>query len=157
MPLYDKASKGQIAKIHALAKQLGMIDGSDKSLYLDVLATYSVKSSKELSFRLAGALIADLEQRAVGFGCWTPKPPANKAKHADKDKRTDGWATAKQIRYIEGLWNDVSFSDDKAAALQAFLHNHFGVDSLVWVKSETASKIIEALKDMKTKKRRTKA
>lgn len=57
-----KATKNQLTAIHTIKSKLGL----SEELYVSILASYHVKSSKDLSFHEAGELISNLSVRLNG-------------------------------------------------------------------------------------------
>jgi hypothetical protein len=149
------SSPAQVKKIHALAQVLGLIDGSDDGTYREMLRSYGVASSKELSFKLAGEVISSLEKSAAEMGLWVKNKPQGREKHNDLKNRDSEMATPKQLRYIEGLWANVSRAktpDDRTTALRHFTEKLAGVSDIRFLDKQGASVMINALKAMKEAK-----
>lgn len=123
-------TKAQRAKIYAVCREQAI---DSDLLHELVYAETGCSSLKDLSSGQALQVIDRLEGRST--------PP--------------GMVTAKQKRFLEALLKEVGWklSDGSAdwARLEAFIQNRYKVDSLKWLTSKTAGKVIEALKDMKTR------
>jgi hypothetical protein len=144
-----KIEPRQIKKIHTLLSKLKMPD--DEYRYL--LSDYWVETSKKLSYSEAQELIGKLEKIAVEKGVWSQYGNRGKRRYEDlKDRH--GMASPKQLRKIEAMWKDVSYThkqDERARALRKFIFRIAGVDDMRMLESKQASKIIEALQNMKHK------
>ncbi len=135
----------QIRKIHALKNVIGM----DDELYREMLMSFDVTSSKDLTFTEAAILVDILEDKAVAINKWTKQPK----KYADLN-RTEKMASDAQLRMIEGLWRDVCyFNDDKFAkkSLRKFLKSKFKVDDIMFLTRAKACKVIQAITAIKKK------
>lgn len=139
------ASPGQIKLIHCLKSALKL----DEEHYRAVLSGYGVQSSKFLPVSQAKDMIERLECEAIKVGKWDEKR-RNSSNYEDLSSR-EGMATPKQLRYITGLWNEVSRApqEKKRDALRHFLTNHFRISRLEWVPVDKVHRIIAAIKAMK--------
>ena len=97
------ATTFQIRKIHALKNVIGM----DDDLYREMLMSFDVTSSKDLTFTEAAIFVDILEDKAVAINKWIKQPK----KYADLN-RTENMASDAQLRMIEGLWRDVCYFND---------------------------------------------
>ena len=124
----------QIAKIHALANELGL---DEELLHALVLAETKRYSIRYLTVPEAMKVIDKLQ------GMVTPK----------------GMATPKQRRFIEGLLKNIGWvlPDGKPdiAKLEKLLKSKFQTESYNWLTVKKASEVIEALKDMKNRQQST--
>lgn len=133
-------SKKQLGLIHVAKKQLGLKDDDYRALLSGVAG---VSSSKELD-------AAGFDQVMESF-----KRLGFKSSRDDFGDRY-GKATAAQISYIRGLWADFANNQDDKA-LNKWLSAKYGVSALRFLDVATASKAIEGLKKMTTRKTPTSA
>ena len=136
----------QIKKIHTLTSKLKMRDED----YRLMLSDYWASTSKDLKYHEADELIKKLEEKAIPAGVWSRYSMRGKRRYEDlKDRH--GMASPKQLRKIEAMWKDVSYThkqDERARALRKFIFRIAGVDDMRMLESKQASKIIEALEHM---------
>ena len=141
-----------IKKIHWLKSLMKMEDDE----YRIILESYCVKSSKELSERVAIELIGKLESMAISSGC-TITVHHGKKKATLDTKRWDflgnreDMATPVQLRHIEGLWVQVSKQPtlkEKQDSLHVFLKNRFGIGRVEWLREDQVSKVKRAIAAM---------
>ena len=100
------ATKSQIKKIHTLKNVLTLED----EVYREMLMSYNVQSSKNLSYFDAVLFIRALEDKAVSLNLWQKQP----LKYANLSR--DDMATPAQLRMIEGLWRELSYVDNNKYA-----------------------------------------
>ena len=93
-------SISQIKKIHTLKNLLGL----DDDLYREMLMSFGVCSSKDLTFTEAKVLLDILETRAVERNIWKKLPK----KYDDLSQRDD-MATPPQLRMIKALWTEICY------------------------------------------------
>mgnify|MGYP000925851693 CR=1 FL=1 len=139
--------RGQIKAIHALKSKLGLDEGT----YRSMLSAYGVKSSKELSWRQAEELIADLRVKA---GQPSDRREAPRKRYADMGRRP-GMATGAQCRLIEAMWAQVSRTapgEAREAALNKFIKRIAGVEALRFLKALDVQRVIRALEGMGAEK-----
>ena len=139
------ATTFQIRKIHALKNVIGM----DDDLYREMLMSFDVTSSKDLTFTEAAIFVDILEDKAVAINKWIKQPK----KYADLN-RTENMASDAQLRMIESLWRDVCyFNDDKFAkkSLRKYLKSKFKVDDIMFLTRAKACKVIQAITAIKKK------
>lgn len=86
----------QIKKIHTLKNLIGM----DDDLYREILKSFDVQTSKNLTFTEASIVIENLEERAIALNKWVKQP-----KKYARLNRTNNMASDAQLRMIEGLWD----------------------------------------------------
>lgn len=142
----------QIKKIHALKNQLKWDEEQYRGFLMEQGDGFA-RSCKDLSEAEAARLIKMMETEAVKGGVWN-LPRGDKTKYSGMDGR-QGMASAKQLRYIDGLWAEVSYAmnhGQRAAALGWFLHRITGVQKMEFVTSAQAHKVLAALQKMKDKK-----
>lgn len=120
-------SKGQIACIFTLARQLSM-DNDDVHALIE--GTTGRSSVKQLTMRQAIEVINRLKEMAG-----EPSDPN------DRFRPTDG-----EIYLMRQLAAELGWTDDRLAS---FCKARFGVDVMSWMSRQTIRKVIEALKAMK--------
>ena len=136
-------TSSQIRKIHTLKNFIGL----DDDLYREMLMTFGVQSSKNLTDTEAGIFIEVLEAKAEKFENWVKRPK----KYADL-YRDENMATQAQLRYIEGLWKEVAYFDDEIfnkKSLRKFLKSKFKIDDIMFLTKAKATKVIQGIKGMK--------
>ena len=134
----------QIKKIHALTNILGLED----ELYRDMLASFGVGSSKNLTDTEAQIFIEILEAK-VSFKENTHK------KYDDFKSRDNAMATPAQLRKIEVVWRDMHSSMDKdliKKSLRKFIKKQFHLEDIRFITKIKAGKIIAVLEKIKIKK-----
>ena len=137
------ATSSQIRKIHTLKNFIGL----DDDLYREMLMTFGVQSSKNLTDTEAEIFIEVLEAKAEKFEDWVKRPK----KYADL-YRDENMATQAQLRYIEGLWKEVAYFDDEdfnKKSLRKFLKSKFKIDDIMFLTKAKATKVIQGIKGMK--------
>ena len=136
------ATKSQIKRIHMLKSRLCI----DESTYREMLSSYGVSSSKDLTWQQADKLLKTLEDDAVALDLWKKKP----LKFEDCANRED-MATPSQIRLIMGLWREDSNLDDKTSQekLWIFLDTHFKISDVKFLTKTKANSVIHAIRKIK--------
>ncbi len=137
----------QLKKIHTLKNAIGMEDDQYRSLVQEIHG-FSL-TSKDLSIEEADLLIARLEAIAIPMGVW--QKYAGRKKYEDLGRRR-GFATSRQLRFIEYLWKMVSFTHkeyERQRALRRFIFKIAGVDEMRFLEQQHAVKVIEALQQMR--------
>ena len=146
------ATTSQIRKIHTLKGLLGLED----DLYRDMLFSFGVCTSKDLTFTEAAVLLDILETKAVERNLWKKQPK----KYDDLNQR-DNMATPPQLRMIKGLWRDICYvNNDQTAtkSLRKFLKSKFKIEDIRFLTKAKATKVIQAIKGIqKNLKKRTAA
>ena len=141
----------QRQKIGYLRKLLGLED----DLYYEMIAGYNgAKSSKDLSISEGQELLSRLRDVAQKLGLFKPYASTKfkSYKYNNLGKRS-GMASPAQLRKIEAMWADVSRARDsegRAKALGAFIKRITGRDSILFITSADAVKLINALEAMGT-------
>lgn len=133
----------QIRKIHTLKSIIGL----DDDLYRDMLMSFGVQSSKDLTYAEAVIFLEILEEKAVALNRWKKLPK----KYSDL-KRSDNMATNAQLRMIEGMWREICYFDNDYFAtksLRKFLKSKFKVDDVMFLTKAKAIKVIQAIKGIK--------
>ncbi|MBQ9245593.1 regulatory protein GemA [bacterium] len=138
------ATTSQIRKIHTLKSILGLED----DLYRDMLYSFGVCTSKDLTFTEAAVLLDILETKAVERNLWKKE----QKKYEDMKNRSGKMATPPQLRMIKGLWRDICYFDNDEFAtksLRKFLKAKFKVDDIRFLTKAKANKVIQAIKGIK--------
>lgn len=140
---YIMATTSQIKKIHTLKYILGL----DYDLYIEMLMSFGVQSSKNLTCTEAAVFLEILEDKAVEQNLWKKQSK----KYADLNRSQD-MATQAQLRMIEGMWREICYYDTDEFAkksLRKFLKSKFRVDDVMFLRKHTAIKVIQAISRMK--------
>lgn len=136
----------QIKKIHTLKNVLRL----DDDLYLDMLMSFGVQSSKNLTTTEAGIFLEILEEKAVLTNKWEVR---NK-KYEELKSRDEDMATPAQLRMIEAMWREVCYVDSPEFAKQSlrkFIQNKFKIADIKFLTKKKAVKVIRAISAMKQK------
>lgn len=129
----------QIKIIHTLKNLLGL----DDDLYVDMLMSFGVQTSKKLTSTEANILISILKKKAIILGLYKSK---NEKFENMKDR--ENMATPEQLRMIYGLWRNSVYCCDPISVcytLRRFLRNKFKVDDMAFLTKTTATKVIQAI------------
>ena len=150
---------GQITIIHTLKSRVRMDDAD----YRAMLSGYGVDTSKKLTREEATDFIMKM-QAMVGkklsreaAAQAIPVPASERAKKYSDIGLRPGMASPAQLRYIEGMWADVSRQPDAAArasALRAFLKRVTGISEILWLEPRHVRMVVNALLQMKSNYRR---
>ena len=136
-------SSFQIKKIHTLKNLLSI----DNDLYIDMLMSFGVQSSKNLTFTEANILLEILEEKAVAQNLWVKQP-----KKYESLKRNENMASSEQLRMIESLWREIAYiNNDKfsKSSLRKFLKNKFKIDDIMFLTKTKATKVIQGIMAIK--------
>lgn len=136
-------SSFQIKKIHTLKNLLSI----DNDLYIDMLMSFGVQSSKNLTFTEANILLKILEEKAVAQNLWVKQP-----KKYESLKRNENMASSAQLRMIESLWREIAYiNNDKfsKSSLRKFLKNKFKIDDIMFLTKTKATKVIQGIMAIK--------
>lgn len=136
----------QIRKIHTLKNVLQL----DDDLYVDMLMSFGVQSSKDLTNTEAGIFLEILEEKAVLTNKWEVR---NK-KYEELNARDIDMATPAQLRMIEAIWREVCYIDSPEFAKQSlrkFIQNKFKIADIKFLTKKKAVKVIRAISAMKQK------
>ena len=137
------ATNSQIKKIHTLKNILSL----DDDLYYEMLHSFDVSSSKNLTYTEAIIFINILERKAISLNLWKMKPKKYSELHRDVDM-----ATPAQLRMIEGLWRELSYFDNNRFAnksLRKFLKRVHKIDDVMFLTKIKAKKVIQSILAMK--------
>ena len=132
----------QIRKIHALKNVLGLED----DLYREMLFSFGVCTSKDLTNTEANVFASILEEKAVKQNLWIKKP----LKYDDLER--EDMATPAQLRLIEGLWREIAYANDekfKRSSLRKIIKSKLKVDDIMFLTKEQANKAINLIKGIK--------
>lgn len=133
----------QIKKIHILKNLIGL----DDDYYKDMLMSFGVGTSKALTYTEAIIFIEILEDKAVESGLWEKLPKKYEGLFRDYAMASDS-----QLRMIEGLWREICYFDNNKFAkisLRKFLKSKHGVDDVMFLTKDKASKVIQSIVAMK--------
>lgn len=136
-------TKYQIRKIHTLKNLLGI----DEETYREMLRSFDVSSSKNLTYTEAKILLEILEDNAEKANLWIKK-----GLKYDDPTRAPFMASGAQRRMIEGLWRELSYEDTDEFAkqsLRAFLRNKFNIEDTAFLTKKKGIKAIQAIIRMK--------
>ncbi|MFI3301168.1 MAG: phage protein GemA/Gp16 family protein [Candidatus Gastranaerophilales bacterium] len=132
----------QIKRIHILKNLLGL----DETLYRDMLASFGVCSSKNLTFTEASIFIEILEEMVQDL------EKLNLKKYDELTNRDENMATPLQLRKIEALWKHLDKSENRHKNLRTFIKNKFGVSDIRFTTKKIASSLIFVIEKMIYKK-----
>lgn len=133
----------QIKRIHTLKALIGL----DNDLYKDILMSFGVQSSKNLTYTEADILLEILEEKAIKQKLWF-KP----LKKYENLNRSNNMATQSQLRMIEGMWREICYFDNDDFAktsLRKFLQHKFHVDDILFLTKSAARKVIQGILNIK--------
>jgi hypothetical protein len=140
----------QKALLHVGKAKLGLTE----EVYRDILRIHGgVESSVKLTW--AGYARVKNHLQSLGFvlrrAGLEPAPTAEMG-----DSKRPGFASPRQIRMIQGLWADLSYSPPakRQAALREFLWRRFRVSDLRFLTETGAANVINALLAMQKDKTR---
>lgn len=139
------ATISQIRKIHTLKNILGLED----DLYVEMLMSFDVQSSKNLTYTEAVVFLEILEDKAVALNRWKKQPK----KYQDLERGIK-MATQSQLRMIEGMWREICYYDNDDFAkksLRKFLKSKFKTDDIIFLTKHKAIKVIQAIAGIKKK------
>lgn len=138
-------TSAQIKIIHTLKNKLCL----DDDLYRDMLASFDVCSSKDLTETEAKIFIQILNDKVKILKSRIIR------KYDDFAGRDDSMATPQQMRKIEAVWSDIcKFKDrsQQARTLRRFTRRQYKVDDIRFLSKKQASKYIVALEKIKIEK-----
>jgi Protein of unknown function (DUF1018) len=153
-----KILPSQVKCIHTLLSRYGIEDGD----YRAILNGYGVASSLALTVAEAADLIVKLQNMSSkkltreATAAAVPVPGGIKKKFDELGQRP-GMASPAQLRFVEGLWAEISRQPDaatRANALRTFLKRIVGIEEITWLEPGHVKKIIRALLVMKQNSRK---
>ena len=139
-------TSAQIKKIHTLKSVLHL----DDDLYIEMLMSFGVQSSKNLTTTEASIFLDILEKKAVLTNIWEKR----NQKYDDLNIRDEDMATPPQLRKIEAMWRDICYIDSPEFAKQSlrkFLQNKFKIADIKFLTKKKAVKVIRAIFEIKKK------
>jgi hypothetical protein len=131
-----------LAKIHIAKKDLGI---SDDDYRFTLSKLFQVESSRDLTDEKALKLIRHFKDMG-----WMPK--VKEKKYDNLGARDAYAANPAQLRLIEVLWHQVSYSADELVGLRKFLYKTVGVSDVRFLTKKKAYDAIEAIKAIKSRK-----
>lgn len=129
----------QIKQIHILKNILGLED----DLYRDILASFGVGTSKDLTITEAQILIEIFSEKLQ----YVKTNPTKK--YDDFTGRDSDMATPPQLRKIEVLWEEIQTKKTRQKNLRQFLQTQFHVDDIRFMTKVKASRIIAVMEKIK--------
>lgn len=135
----------QIKRIHTFKTQLGI----DDELYREMLASFGVYSSKNLTETEAEILIEILNDKSKKVKPNKPK------KYDDLSQRDTKMSTPLQLRKIEAIWWDICDSAESVKqirSLRKFIQRQCKIDDIKFLSKREASKLIAVLEKIKSEK-----
>lgn len=135
----------QIKRIHTFKTQLGI----DDELYREMLASFGVCSSKNLTETEAEILIEILNDKSKKVKPRKPK------KYDDLSQRDTKMSTPLQLRKIEAIWWDICDSAESVKqirSLRKFIKRQCKIDDIKFLSKREASKLIAVLEKIKSEK-----
>ena len=135
----------QIKRIHTFKTQLGI----DAELYREMLASFGVCSSKNLTETEAEILIEILNDKSKKIKPNKPK------KYDDLSQRDTKMSTPLQLRKIEAIWWDICDSAESVKqirSLRKFIQRQCKIDDIKFLSKREASKLIAVLEKIKSEK-----
>lgn len=127
----------------------------DSDVYLEILSSFGVTTSKNLSEDEAEKVIKQLKRNAISAGVYKPKNDYRfiKGRYEYLAGRP-GMASPKQLRMIEAMWFEVSFKDNdknRKQALYKFIYKITGKQRMEFLTPVDVRKIVAAIKNMEKK------
>ena len=154
-----KSTKEQRKNIKIRQKRLGMTDAE----YRLFLSGWSVGSCTEMNREQAEEVIVVLDKLMVLAGSvekeaafWASAPKNLRTRYEELHPRDAGFATPRQLRYLEGLWVQVTRQQTWVRAMKAFkefLQKRFHIGDILWIKREEVGKIAKVLRVMRDKEK----
>ncbi len=135
----------QIKRIHTFKTQLGI----DDELYREMLASFGVCSSKNLTETEAEILIEILNDKSKKVKPNKPK------KYDDLSQRDTKMSTPLQLRKNEAIWWDICDSAESVKqirSLRKFIQRQCKIDDIKFLSKREASKLIAVLEKIKSEK-----
>lgn len=129
------------------------LNGIDEDLYREMLLSYGVASSKDLTDGQAENFIQRLKKSAAEVGTYKPKKEFafNKYRHHDCAGRK-GMATPAQLRKIEAMFFCVSRKEtdaERKKALDRYCERITSKSSIKFLTLRDVAKVIKALENTK--------
>lgn len=134
--MLSTAQKCWIRTIHTAKTKLKLSDESYRAL---LQGAAQINSSKEIKTWAQYDSIMSAFQK-LGFNLCKQKVDPQSARHPD-------WLSAKQEKYIRGLWSLVS-REKSEQSLNSFVEKITGRGHITWLLKSDAAKVINALRKM---------
>ncbi len=134
--MLSTAQKCWIRTIHTAKTKLKLSDESYRAL---LQGAAQINSSKEIKTWVQYDSIMSAFQK-LGFTLCKQKVDPQSARHPD-------WLSAKQEKYIRGLWSLVS-REKSEQSLNSFVEKITGRGHVTWLLKSDAAKVINALRKM---------
>lgn len=134
--MLSTAQKYWVRTIHTAKTKLRLSDDSYRAL---LQGTAQINSSKEIKSWAQYDSIMGAFQK-LGFKLSKQKVDPQSVRHPD-------WLSAKQEKYIRGLWALVS-REKSEQSLNSFVEKITGLGHVTWLLKSDASKVINALRKM---------
>ena len=134
--MLSTAQKCWIRTIHTAKTKLKLSDESYRAL---LQGAAQINSSKEIKTWVQYDSIMSTFQK-LGFTLCKQKVDPQSARHPD-------WLSAKQEKYIRGLWSLVS-REKSEQSLNSFVEKITGRGHVTWLLKSDAAKVINALRKM---------
>lgn len=134
--MLSTAQKCWIRTIHTAKIKLKLSDESYRTL---LQGAAQINSSKEIKTWVQYDSIMSAFQK-LGFTLCKQKVDPQSARHPD-------WLSAKQEKYIRGLWSLVS-REKSEQSLNSFVEKITGRGHVTWLLKSDAAKVINALRKM---------
>lgn len=134
--MLSTAQKCWIRTIHTAKTKLKLSDESYRAL---LQGAAQINSSKEIKTWVQYDSIMSAFQK-LGFTLCKQKVDPQSARHPD-------WLSAKQEKYIRGLWSLVS-REKSEQSLNSFVEKITGRGHVSWLLKSDAAKVINALRKM---------
>jgi hypothetical protein len=133
-------TKQQIKLIKLAQSQLGI----DTETKIEHYAQFNATSCKQLEYKEAQELI----EFYVKKGFKIKSNEKGKSKYEELKKRSDEFATPKQLRMLEALWRTKA---DKPTDenLQKFIKNQVGISSITFLLKSHVRKLVTIIKKFK--------
>lgn len=141
------ATTQQKKLIHILRKALG----HDQATYEDILfLKFRKTSSKDLTVKEAGLLIAEWKNKAEKTGAWKKIEKVSGRQKFEELGIRQGFATPKQLRMLEALW--MSHSRTKTEkSFNSFLERIAKVSHLRFLRRPDVQKVKKAIEQISEK------
>jgi len=141
LPLTNR--KAKLSMIHIAKKETGIDDEAYRALLQGAAGVYSAaKIEFENQFQ-------DVMKAFENLG-FKSKRESELKKMNPASGRNPLWITAKQERYIRGLW-DLASREKSVSSLRAMIRRITGVDDISFLLLKDARKVILALRDITEK------
>jgi len=141
-------TSAQIKKIHTLKTVLHL----DDELYVEMLMSFGVQSSKKLTCAEANIFIDILEEKAAWTNQWKKRNNKYEELSNRYNSKEVAMATPPQLRMIEAIWREICYVDTDEFAKQSlrkFLQNKFKISDIKFLTKNVAVRVIRAILQIK--------